>query len=104
MTQFVVYANADAASRKSIPSWLNVQSDLIETADSRVVIPMVTPERAGSIIQRLMPELVVAGKRMVMDTAQITNVPLQMLGKPVADLSDDRLVIIDAIDMLTHGI
>ena len=104
MSQFVVYANADAASRNSIPSWLNVQSDLIETADSRVVVPIVTPEQAGSIIKRLMPELEVAGKRMVMDTAQITNVPLQMLGKQVADLSHERLVIIDAIDMLTHGI
>lgn len=104
MSQFVVYANADAASRRSIPSWLNVQSDLIETADSRVVVPIVTPAQAGGVIKRLMPELDVAGKRMVMDTAQITNVPLQMLGKPVADLSHERLVILAAIDMLTHGI
>ena len=99
-----MYANADAASRKSIPAWLNVQSDLIETADSRVVVPMVTPAQAGSSIQRLMPELAVAGKRMVMDTAQITHVPLQMLGKQLDDLSHERLAIIDAIDMLTHGI
>ena len=104
MSQFVVYANADAASRKSIPCWLNVQSDLIETADSRVAVPMVTPGQVGIIIKRLMPELTVAGKRMVMDTAQITHVPLQMLGKQVADLSHERLAIIDAIDMLTHGI
>ena len=51
-----------------------------------------------------MPELAVAGKRMVMDTAQITHVPLQMLGKQLDDLSHERLAIIDAIDMLTHGI
>ncbi len=104
MSQFVVYANADAASRKSIPFWLNVQSELIDTTDSRVVIPLVTPAQAGIIIRRLMPEILVAGKRMVMDTAQITNVTMQMLGKPVANLSQDRLVIIDAIDMLLHGI
>ncbi len=104
MSQFFAYANADADSRKSIPFWLNVQSDLIETADSRVVIPMVTPERAGNIIKRLMPELTLAGKRMVLDTAQITNVPLEALGKQVADLSHERRAIIDAIDMLTHGI
>ena len=58
----------------------------------------------GSVIQRLTPQLTVAGKRMVMDTAQITHVPLQMLGKQVADLSHERRAIIDAIDMLTHGI
>lgn len=104
MSQFVVYANADSASRKLIPSWLNVQSDLIETAATRVVVPMVTPERVGMVIQRLMPELTVAGRPLVMDTAQITHVPMQMLGEQVADMSRERLLILDAIDMLTHGI
>ena len=104
MSQFVVYANADAASRKSIPCWLNVQSDLIDIAESRVVVPLIAPERAGPLVWGLMPLLDVAGKRMVMDTAQITNVPMQMLGRQEADLSTDRLTIIAALDLLTHGI
>lgn len=104
MSQFRVYSNADPASSRSIPCWLNVQSDLIDTAQSRVVVPLLLPERAGPSVDRLMPSLTVAGEAMVMDTAQITNVPLQMLGKQVADLSADRLVIIDALDFLTHGI
>ena len=104
MSQFCAYANADAASRRSIPYWLNVQSDLIDIAESRVVVPLIAPDQAGSSLMRLMPSLTVAGKRVVMDTAQITNVPMQMLGKSVADLSADRLIIIDALDFLTHGI
>ena len=104
MSQFSVYANADAASRRSIPCWLNVQSDLIDTAESRVVVPLIAPERAGPSVGSLMPTLTVAGKQMVMDTAQITNVPMQMLGRRVADLSADRLTIIGALDFLTHGI
>lgn len=104
MSQFVAYANADAASRKLIPYWLNVQSDLIDTAGSRVVVPLITPGQAGAAIKHLMPEFRVAGKPMVMDTAQITSVPWQMLGKPVDDLSTERLPILAAIDMLTHGI
>ncbi|MFT4179764.1 MAG: CcdB family protein [Thermomonas sp.] len=103
MSQFVVYANADAASRRSIPYWLNVQSDLIEATDSRVVIPLVASAQVGSVIKRLMPELEVAGKRMVLDTAQITNVPLQMLGKQVVDLSHERFAIVAAIDLLLSG-
>ena len=51
-----------------------------------------------------MPELPVAGKPMVMDTAQITSVPMQMLGRQVADLAGERLRIIEALDFLTHGI
>ena len=104
MSQFCVYSNADAASRRAIPCWLNVQSDLIDIAESRVVVPLILPERAGPLLAGLMPTLDVAGKPMVMDTAQITNVPMPMLGKKVADLSADRLAIMGALDFLTHGI
>lgn len=104
MSQFFVYSNADAASRRSIPCWLNIQSDLIDTAESRVVVPLIAPERAGPLLAGLMPTLAVAGKPLVMDTAQITSVPMPMLGKRVADLSADRLAIIAALDFLTHGI
>ena len=104
MSQFVVYANADAASKRQIPFWLNVQSDLIDATGSRVMVPLITLERAGKALARLMPEFPVAGKRMVMDTVQITNVPMQMLGKPVGDLSAERLAILGAIDMLISGI
>lgn len=104
MSQFCVHANADAASRRSIPCWLNVQSDMIDIAQSRVVVPLITPERAGPLLAGLMPTLEVAGKPMVMDTAQITNVPMQMLGRQLADLTADRLTILGALDFLTHGI
>lgn len=104
MSQFHAYANADPVSRRTVPCWLNVQSDLIDIAESRVVVPLIKPGQAGPLLSRLMPSLSVAGEQMVMDTAQITNVPLQMLGKQVADLSGDRLLIVDALDFLTHGI
>ena len=104
MSQFCVHANTDAASKRAIPYWLNVQSDLIDIAESRVVVPLIAPERAGPLVWGLMPLLEVAGRQMVMDTAQITNVPMQMLGKREADLSAERMTIIGALDFLTHGI
>ncbi|PBS11576.1 plasmid maintenance protein CcdB [Lysobacteraceae bacterium NML93-0792] len=104
MSQFCVYANADPASRRDVPCWLNVQSDLIDNVESRVVVPLIPAAQAGPLLTRLMPELPVAGKPMVMDTAQITSVPMQMLGRQVADLAGERLRIIEALDFLTHGI
>ena len=104
MSQFAVYANADAVSRKRIPYLLDVQSDLIETAGSRVVVPLVTVERVGGVVERLMPRLQMDEALLVMDTAQVMGVPVRMLGKQVADLSSERHVILAAIDMLTHGI
>ena len=104
MSQFAVYANADAASKKRIPYLLDVQSDLIETVGSRVVVPLITAERAGGVIERLMPRLSVDDQPLVMDTTQIMGIPVHMLGKQMANLSHERRAIIDAIDMLTHGI
>lgn len=104
MSQFAVYANADTASRKQIPYLLDVQSDLLETAGSRVVVPLLAPGRVGGVIERLMPRLLIGDKHMVMDTTQIMGIPLRMLGKQVADVSHQRHAILVAIDMLTHGI
>lgn len=104
MNQFCVYVNADAASKRTIPYWLIVQSDLIDATQSRVVVPLIAPQLAGPLVARLMPVLMVAGKRLVMDAAQITNVPMQMLGRHEADLSAERLTILAALDMLISGI
>src|SRR5690606_42016407 len=97
MSQFCVYSNADAASRRAIPCWLNIQSDLIDIAESRVVVPLILPERAGPLLADLMPTLTVAGKPMVMHIAQITNVPIPKLGKRMLDPSADLLAIMAAL-------
>ena len=104
MSQFVAYVNADPASRQLIPYLLDVQSDLIETIGSRVVVPLITNERAGVVMDRLMPRLAVDERQLVMDTAQIMGVPARMLGAQAVDLSHERQAILAAIDMLTHGI
>lgn len=104
MSQFIAYANADPASRKLIPYLLAVQSDLIETLGSRVVVPLITAQQADAPIEKLMPQLAVDDQLLVMDTAQIMGLPVRMLGPQVADLAHERQAILAAIDMLTHGI
>ena len=61
MNQFCAYVNADAASKRTIPYWLIVQSDLIDATQSRVVVPLIAPQLAGPLVARLMPVLMVAG-------------------------------------------
>ncbi|WP_202840037.1 CcdB family protein [Luteimonas saliphila] len=104
MSQFVAYANADGASKRLMPYLLDVQSDLIETVGSRVVVPLVAIEHVGGVIDTLMPCLAVGERQVVMDTPQIMGIPVRMLGKQVADLSHERQAILAAVDMLTHGI
>ena len=44
MAQFDVYRNTNSATRKSIPYVLDVQTDLLDTLATRVVVPLVLKE------------------------------------------------------------
>jgi len=102
--QFAAHRNADTRSRKRVPYLLIVQSDLIESASTCVVVPLITLERAGTPVSRLMPQLEVGDEMMVMDTLQLAAIPRAALGVPVADLSQQRSTIMAALDMLISGI
>ncbi|GAB1408450.1 hypothetical protein MASR1M8_23690 [Thermomonas brevis] len=102
--QFMVFQNADAASRRRVPYLLSVQSDLIGDMRTCVVVPLIAPARAEIAATGLMPTLHVEGKPWVMDTPLLAGVPRQVLGKPVADLSSERPAIMAALDLLISGI
>jgi toxin CcdB len=102
--QFTVYLNANPHSRKHVPYLLDVQSDLIGEMGTRVVVPLISPDRAEVAATRLMPTLQVEGQPWVMDTPLVAGIPFKALGKPVADLSSKRVVIMAALDLLISGI
>lgn len=105
MAQFTAYRNTNAAQRTSIPLLLDVQSELIATLDTCVVIPLYTEAAMkGKILKTLTPVLAIDGKRYVMVTPQLAGIPRKLLGAPVADLSLQRADIIAALDMLISGI
>lgn len=45
-----------------------------------------------------------AGRKLALAVAQPTPVPLQMPDRQEADLPGDRMAILSALDLLTHGI
>lgn len=104
MPRFAVHANPNAGSRMRVPYLLDVQSDLIGEMKSRVVVPLVRPERAGPSIAGLMPEFSVVGESVVMDTAQLAAVPLRALGEQVDDLARERPAILAALELLFSGV
>lgn len=104
MPRFAVHANPNDASRERMPYLLDVQSDLIGEMTSRVVVPLIRPERAGSVIAGLMPRFAVHGETMVMDTAQLAAVPQRALGNQVDDLARERQAILAALDLLFSGV
>ena len=105
MSQFSVYENKDKATKKTYPYFLNVQNDLLDDLNSRVVIPFSTP---GSIKHRdakkLCPIIPIKGKNCVLLTHQITTVPKSFLSSKVDEVDYFRTEIITAIDLLFTGI
>lgn len=105
MARFVVYRNANTATRAAVPYSLGVQSDLIAELGTRVVVPLYTAAAMkGRVLKTLTPVLDVAGKAHVMVTPQLAGVSRDQLGPQVADLSAQRDAIMAALDFLMSGI
>ncbi len=100
MAQFDVYANPDKADRKWIPFLLDIQNDHLEGLDTRVVVPLWTPEALRPQVRRLNPSLIVDGRTVIMDTASVGAVPTAELRRPIENLAVRRLDIQDALDTL----
>jgi toxin CcdB len=104
MAQFDVHRNADPASRRRVPYILDVQTDILDNTLRRLVVPLVAASELKVTIKRLHPAFELEGRRVVMSTLEIANVPRHILGDPVSSLSAHRVDIIAAIDFAITGI
>ncbi|MFR0689695.1 CcdB family protein [Enterobacterales bacterium AE_CKDN230030158-1A_HGKHYDSX7] len=103
MKQFDLYRNANPHTREAIPLLLDVQSDLLASLGTRMVIPLSRAKGLAGI-NRLMPEVTVGDQRLLLLTPQMAGIPRRELGEPVGNLAHLRLEIIAAIDLLISGI
>lgn len=82
---------------------LDVQTDLLEGLNSRIVVPLVTPQSAPKPARRLNPVFVIEGREYVMLTQFIGAMDERILGKSLASLVDERDEITAALDMVFFG-
>ena len=105
MAQFDVYRNANPATRARIPYLLDVQSDLLDSLSTRIVVPLCKPDViSGKPAERLNPVFEVDGRKMIMLTPELAGVTRKALGERVANLAAERLSIIAALDLAITGI
>jgi len=105
MAQFDVYRNAHPATRARVPYLLDVQSDLLETLATRVVVPLCRPEvLRGKVAERLNPVFEVESRKMVLLTPELAGVSRKALGEQIANLANRRDSIIAALDLVITGI
>jgi toxin CcdB len=103
MKQFDLYRNANPRTCEAIPLLLDVQSDLLASLNTRMVIPLSRAKGLAGI-NRLMPEVSVGDETLLLLTPQMAGISRRELGEPVGSLAHLRLEIIAAIDLLISGI
>ena len=105
MAQFDVYANPNPATRARIPYLLSVQSDLLESLATRVVVPLCKPEvLKGKLAERLNPVFEIEDRKFALLTPEVAGVSAKVLGERIGNLSGRRGDIIAALDLVFTGI
>ena len=105
MSQFCIYKNDDKATQNAYPYFLDVQNDLLDELNSRVVIPLssltLVKHRDA---KRLCPIINIEGSDYILLTHQIAAIQKTKLKTQVADLKSFRPEIIASLDLLITGI
>ncbi|MDT3679982.1 MAG: CcdB family protein [Burkholderiaceae bacterium] len=104
VAQFHVYRNLDPSSRKRFPFLLDVQSDLLESLATCVVVPLGETDSKRPVVTGLMPVFEIDGRPVVMRTSEITGIARRIVGEPIASLEHRRHEIIAALDVLISGV
>lgn len=104
MPQFVVRRNANSEKEEVIPYLLDVQSDVLDSLATRVVVPLARLDAVGGkVAQRLSPVFTIEGQCVAMLTPELAGVPVRLLGPQVTSLATGRELIIAALDFLILG-
>lgn len=104
MARFDVFPNPGVHHR-STPYLLDVQSDLFDGLDSRMVVPLRSLAHFPSVKlpARLTPVLTVAGADYLLETPKMGAVPQRVLKNPVASMAEQQACIMAALDFLFQG-
>ncbi len=104
MKQFDLYENTDTESKDGYPYFVDVQTNLLDNLNSRVVIPLVPILEAKEYPKNLCPIVVVRNKKYALMTHQIASVASSFLESKEGSLLLNRDDIISALDFLLTGI
>ncbi|MBM7074590.1 CcdB family protein [Shewanella sp. 202IG2-18] len=105
MSQFTLYQNPDKHTSKAYPYFVDVQSELLDSLNSRLVIPLTPLDLLDQKAPKnLCPIIHIDEGDFVILTHQMASVSTKLLRHPVNKLSAFRDEIIAAIDFLITGI
>jgi toxin CcdB len=104
LAQFTVYRNKSARSKAVFPLLVDVQSDLLEDLQSRVVIPMSKAAAlARKPVSQLTPIIEFEDASYVLLTPQLAGIARSELGPVAGNVVHSRETILAAMDFLILG-
>ena len=105
MAKFAVYKNKNTRSKTTYPLLLDVQADLLDDLQTRLVIPLTkVPALMKKPIARLTPAIDIGGEQYLLMTPQLAGIARSELGAAVGNVADQRSAIIAALDLLITGV
>ena len=103
--QFDVYENTDKDTKKVYPYFIDIQTNLLDSLNSRAVIPLTPVKNVSKEYPKnLCPTISIDNKDFALLTHQITSVPISLLKRKTISAKEHRTDIISAIDFLATGI
>ena len=104
MQQFDVYENTDNDTNQIYPYFVDIQTDLLEVLNSRVVIPLTKVKPNRNLPDNICPKIEINDDFFYLLTYQITTVSVAFLKSKQGSLSLNRTDIINSVDFLFSGI
>jgi toxin CcdB len=103
--QFDVYKNTDKDSNKTYPFFIDIQTNLLDSLNSRTVIPLTPVKNVGKEYPKnICPIIQIEGKEFALLSHQISSVPVSLLKKKALSADSFRNEVVTAIDFLVTGI
>ena len=104
MARFDVYANPGSHAGTT-PYLLDVQSDLLNSLDTKMVIPLRSLKHFPKVKlpTQLTPIFTIEGEAYLLETPKMGAVPQRVLKSPVTSLAQAQDQITAAMDFLLHG-
>lgn len=104
MAQFAVYRNENSGSSEEFPFLVDVQAEVLEELDTRVVIPLgKAANLTGFPMRYLIPVLAFQGEPYLLLTPQLGGISRCELGPQAGSLADQERAISTALDFLLRG-
>jgi len=105
MSQFDLYINPDKQTSKAYPYFVDVQNELLDVLNSRLVIPLTPVARSDKPYpEHLCPIFKISGKDHALLTHQMASVSVALLKEKKSSFVQHRNEIVAAIDFLVTGI